>query len=221
MRSVSLTGLIVPSAGITNAVARLLLFKVSNDVVRNEVDIQSTSAATTGNLFRYDSSADQYIFNLSTAGLTVGKYQLRVDLHFQFSFLFQTDFATANFIYHEQTQNFVATPTCPSGGTDTRVKFTQNEHDSLVNDLTLGTLSRAGVLQQIVEHPPFVNAKSKKMFVLMEYFGYLRRNPDEDGYQFWLQKLNQFDGISSARRWSRRLLMLESIAPASDQEIRK
>ena len=27
--------------------------------------------------------------------------------------------ATANFVYHEQTSNFVATPTCPSGGTDT------------------------------------------------------------------------------------------------------
>lgn len=27
--------------------------------------------------------------------------------------------ATANFVYHEQTNNFVATPTCPSGGTDT------------------------------------------------------------------------------------------------------
>jgi Domain of unknown function (DUF4214) len=28
----------------------------------------------------------------------------------------------------------------------------------------------------------------------MEYFGYLRRDPDEAGYQFWLTKLNQFDG---------------------------
>jgi hypothetical protein len=27
--------------------------------------------------------------------------------------------AAANFVYHEQTNNFVATPTCPSGGTDT------------------------------------------------------------------------------------------------------
>jgi len=27
--------------------------------------------------------------------------------------------ATANFVYHEQTNNFVATPTCPSSGTDT------------------------------------------------------------------------------------------------------
>ena len=27
--------------------------------------------------------------------------------------------ATANFVYHEQTNNFVAAPTCPSSGTDT------------------------------------------------------------------------------------------------------
>ncbi|MDT5293422.1 MAG: hypothetical protein QOJ76_302, partial [Acidobacteriota bacterium] len=27
--------------------------------------------------------------------------------------------ATANFVYHEQTNNFVATPTCPDGATDT------------------------------------------------------------------------------------------------------
>jgi len=39
-----------------------------------------------------------------------------------------------------------------------------------------------------------------RAFVLMQYFGYLRRNPndapdsDYSGYQFWLAKLNVFDG---------------------------
>jgi hypothetical protein len=39
-----------------------------------------------------------------------------------------------------------------------------------------------------------------KAFVLMEYFGYLQRNPNDapdgnfDGYNFWLNKLNQFNG---------------------------
>ena len=37
-------------------------------------------------------------------------------------------------------------------------------------------------------------AKRNEAFVMMEYFGYLRRDPDADGYQFWLNKLNQFDG---------------------------
>ena len=76
----------------------------------------------------------------------------------------------------------------------TGVSFTTNERDSLVSDLTLGTLTRAGVLQRIAEDERFVKAKSNKTFVMMEYFGYLRRDPDASGYQFWLDKLNQFDG---------------------------
>jgi hypothetical protein len=28
----------------------------------------------------------------------------------------------------------------------------------------------------------------------MEYFGYLRRDPDEAGFQFWLSKLNAANG---------------------------
>ena len=37
-------------------------------------------------------------------------------------------------------------------------------------------------------------------FVQMQYFGYLRRNPNDppdgnfNGYNFWLNKLNQFNG---------------------------
>jgi hypothetical protein len=29
---------------------------------------------------------------------------------------------------------------------------------------------------------------------MMQYFGYLRRDPDAGGYQFWLSKLNTFGG---------------------------
>jgi len=28
----------------------------------------------------------------------------------------------------------------------------------------------------------------------MQYFGYLRRDPDEPGFNFWLSKLDQFGG---------------------------
>jgi len=31
-----------------------------------------------------------------------------------------------------------------------------------------------------------VAAKRNEAFVMMEYFGYLRRDPDADGYAFWL-----------------------------------
>jgi hypothetical protein len=68
------------SAGITDAVAKLTYAKVSNGIVGTAVEAVSTAAATTGNLFRYDSSSGQYIFNLSTKGLTAGTYQLKIDL---------------------------------------------------------------------------------------------------------------------------------------------
>ena len=67
------------------------------------------------------------------------------------------------------------------------------DRDALVNALNGGT-TRAVVLRQVVENEGFTRAKANQMFVMMEYFGYLRREPDEEGYQFWLNKLNQFGG---------------------------
>ena len=66
--------------------------------------------------------------------------------------------------------------------------------DGLVAGLNNATLSRAGVLRQVVENQGFKRAKSNQVFVMMEYFGYLRRDPDDAGYQFWLDKLNAFGG---------------------------
>ncbi|HJQ33906.1 MAG TPA: TIGR03118 family protein [Pyrinomonadaceae bacterium] len=60
--------------------------------------------------------------------------------------------------------------------------------------------ARARVLRRVAETPSFARAESNAAFVLMEYFGYLRRNPnappdvDFTGYNFWLGKLNQFNG---------------------------
>ena len=65
---------------------------------------------------------------------------------------------------------------------------------ALVSGLDGGSLTRAAVLRQVVENEGFVSAKHNEMFVMMEYFGYLRRDPDASGYAFWLNKLNQFDG---------------------------
>ena len=75
----------------------------------------------------------------------------------------------------------------------TGVEFSAAERDAFVNRLSAGT-SRAEVLQQIAENDRFVSAKRNETFVMMQYFGYLRRDPDEAGYRFWLNKLNQFNG---------------------------
>jgi hypothetical protein len=77
---------------------------------------------------------------------------------------------------------------------NTGVRFAPTERDSLVSSLSGGALSRADVLQQIAANDNFAKARFNEAFVLMEYFGYLRRDPDAEGYRYWLGKLNQFDG---------------------------
>jgi hypothetical protein len=76
----------------------------------------------------------------------------------------------------------------------TGVSFSVAERNALVNSLVNQTATRAGVLRQIAEDPRFVSLKFNETFVMMEYFGYLRRDPDTSGFTFWLNKLNQFGG---------------------------
>ena len=69
--------------------------------------------------------------------------------------------------------------------------------------ITTGDLAaRARALRRVAENSAFVQQEFNRAFVLMQYFGYLRRNPNDapepglnfDGYNFWLNKLNQFNG---------------------------
>jgi Calx-beta domain/Bacterial pre-peptidase C-terminal domain len=60
--------------------------------------------------------------------------------------------------------------------------------------------ARGRALRRVAEHPTLGQQEFNKAFVLMQYLGYLRRNPNDapdgnfDGYNFWLGKLNQFNG---------------------------
>ncbi|MCA1619291.1 MAG: choice-of-anchor B family protein [Acidobacteria bacterium] len=56
------------------------------------------------------------------------------------------------------------------------------------------TPGRARGLRAVVEGATVTQAHKSPAFVLMEYFGYLRRDPDAEGYNHWLTKLNQFNG---------------------------
>jgi hypothetical protein len=51
---------------------------------------------------------------------------------------------------------------------------------------------RAAILRQVADSQAFIDAEYNPSFVLMEYFGYLRRNPDQGGYDFWLGQVNKF-----------------------------
>lgn len=60
--------------------------------------------------------------------------------------------------------------------------------------------ARERVLRLVAENPRLSRQELNKAFVLMQYFGYLRRDPnaapdtDYAGYNFWLNKLNEFQG---------------------------
>ena len=59
---------------------------------------------------------------------------------------------------------------------------------------------RAQVVRTVAEDTDLQQREFNRAFVMMQYFGYLRRNPDDlpdtdfRGWEFWLNKLNQFNG---------------------------
>ena len=73
---------LVDAAGhpVSTAVANLTVAKVTNQIEGDYVEAVSTSAATSGTLFRYDASGQQYIFNLGTSALSKGTWSLKVTL---------------------------------------------------------------------------------------------------------------------------------------------
>jgi hypothetical protein len=91
----------------------------------------------------------------------------------------------------------------------TGITATAGEKQALVDGLTNNTETRAGVLRKIVDGTvvinegnvqfttpyghAFITQEYRRLFVYLEYVGYLRRNPDTAGFNLWVGKLNQFD----------------------------
>jgi hypothetical protein len=80
--------------------------------------------------------------------------------------------------------------------TDRNTAIGQFGADTNTTDAT----ARARALRNVAENATLNQQEFNRAFVLMQYFGYLRRNPDDPqdtdytGYDFWLTKLNQFNG---------------------------
>jgi hypothetical protein len=78
--------------------------------------------------------------------------------------------------------------------------LSQGERDQLVAELTSGAKTRAQVVRAVAEDSTLFAAETNRAFVLCQFLGYLRRNPndtpdsDYTGYDFWLGKLNEFGG---------------------------
>ena len=83
--------------------------------------------------------------------------------------------------------------------------LTPVERTALITELSPNPADdalRASVLMKVAENALLKQQEMNRAFVLMQYFGYLRRNPDAapesglnfGGYNFWLTKLNSFNG---------------------------
>ncbi|HVQ40051.1 MAG TPA: choice-of-anchor Q domain-containing protein, partial [Pyrinomonadaceae bacterium] len=84
----------------------------------------------------------------------------------------------------------------------TGIAATAAEKQTLVDGLTNATETRASVLRKVVDGTvvitegnvqftttygqAFINQENNRLFVYLEYIGYLRRNPDQAGFVFWL-----------------------------------
>ena len=76
---------------------------------------------------------------------------------------------------------------------------TQAERDDAISSYGTGdTAGRVGALRSVIESRSVFNAQYNAAFVMMQFYVYLRRNPDSlpdsnfAGYDFWLTKLDSF-----------------------------
>jgi hypothetical protein len=77
-------------------------------------------------------------------------------------------------------------PAAPDGAA--KVTLSGN---ALLNGLDAGTLTRAQVLRAIADSNEVATAEYNSAFVAAQYYGYLRRTPEDSGYQAWLRVINQ------------------------------
>jgi hypothetical protein len=82
----------------------------------------------------------------------------------------------------------ITTPN-PSTPDDASNKITLTRAD-LAGRLNGATLTRAQALRAVADSNEVRAAEANSSFVAMQYFGYLRRDPEEGGYNDWLRTIN-------------------------------
>jgi hypothetical protein len=76
-----------------------------------------------------------------------------------------------------------------------RLGMSPAERGASIDKLNSGALTRAQLLLRIVNHREFTEREQNRSLVLLHYFGYLHRNPDDppdrnmDGFNFWLREV--------------------------------
>lgn len=71
-----------------------------------------------------------------------------------------------------------------------QAQVTLANRDAIIADLTANRATRETALRAVMESPEVYEKFFKSGFVTMQYFGYLRRDPEQDGYDAWLRYLN-------------------------------
>jgi Domain of unknown function (DUF4214) len=91
----------------------------------------------------------------------------------------------------------------------TGVALSSSDRAALINEITTNSANKANVVFKVVDGAVATNSEGhlqfnttygkayfdkefNDAFVFMEYIAYLRRNPDQGGFDHWLGKLNQF-----------------------------
>ncbi|HKZ00973.1 MAG TPA: PQQ-dependent sugar dehydrogenase [Pyrinomonadaceae bacterium] len=73
--------------------------------------------------------------------------------------------------------------------------FTAQERQQFIDNVNTG--GRGVMLKNLGDNAALKQALFNRSFVLMQYFGYLRRDPEQEGYDFWLRILDaQSENIS-------------------------
>jgi len=71
----------------------------------------------------------------------------------------------------------------------TPASISSAEHSNLISLYDGTWAGRAAIVSRLISDPAFVRAEYSRRYVLMQYFAYFRRDPDEAGYNFWLNVL--------------------------------
>ena len=118
---------------------------------------------------------------------------------------FTQDFVTRSRFTSKYPTSLTPTQFVDQLNNNTGLTLSPSERTSIIGEFggagnTSDTIARARAIRRVAENTTLVNAEKNKAFVLMQYFGYLRRNPndgndiDHTGYDFWLHKLDAFGG---------------------------
>jgi hypothetical protein len=130
----------------------------------------------------------------------VGNWQAQLEANkqaFALAFVQRAEFLAA------YPNSMTATEIVTKLNTNAGGALSASEQSDLIN--TLGASpsdigKRAQVLRAVADDQTFRTAENNRAFVLMQYFGYMRRSPNDapdidfSGYNFWLTKLNSFNG---------------------------